>query len=122
DGVLAAYKMPKGTDEEKAVRSAAIQAGFRAAIGAPLAVMRACAAGVEQGVVVATLGLASASSDVQVGIELLNAALRGAKLNVERNLGSLKDESYVARVRSDAQEFERAIAHETAAATKLAGA
>src|SRR5215471_13894598 len=47
--VLAAYKLPKGTDEEKGARSAAIQAGFRAAIDAPLAVMRACAAGAEQG-------------------------------------------------------------------------
>jgi formiminotetrahydrofolate cyclodeaminase len=113
--VLAAYKLPKGTDDEKAARSAAIQAGFRAAIAAPLDVMRACAAAAEQGVVVATLGLASASSDVQVGIELLNAALRGAKLNVETNLGSVKDAGYLAKVREDVKEFERAIAHETAA-------
>ena len=120
--VLAAYKLPKGTDEEKAARSAAVQAGFRAAIAAPLAVMRACAAAAEQGVVVATLGLASAASDVQVGIELLNAALRGAKLNVETNLGSVKDAEYLAKVRSDVQEFERAIAHETAAARERAGA
>ena len=120
--VLAAYKLPKGTDEEKAARSAAVQAGFRAAIAAPLAVMRACAAAAEQGVVVATLGLASAASDVQVGIELLNAALRGAKLNVETNLGSVKDAEYLAKVRSDLEEFARAIAHETSAARERAGA
>jgi methenyltetrahydrofolate cyclohydrolase len=119
DQVLAAYRLPKGTDEEKAARSAAIQSGFRAAIAAPLAVMRACAAAAEQGVVVATLGLASASSDVQVGFELIYAALRGAKLNVETNLGSLKDEAYLAKVRSDVEEFERAIAHETAAAQTI---
>jgi formiminotetrahydrofolate cyclodeaminase len=116
--VLSAYRLPKDTDGEKAARSAAIQAGFRAAIAAPLDVMRACAAAVEQGVVVATLGLASASSDVQVGIELLNAALRGAKLNVETNLGSVKDAGYLAKVREDVKEFERAIAHETAAASR----
>jgi formiminotetrahydrofolate cyclodeaminase len=120
--VLAAYKLPKATDQEKTARSAAVQAGFRAAIAAPLAVMRACAAAAEQGVVVATLGLASASSDVQVGIELLNAALRGAKLNVETNLGSVKDAEYLAKVRSDLEEFERAIAHETSAARERAGA
>ena len=110
--VLAAYKLPKGTDEEKAARSTAIQAGFRAAIDAPLAVMRASAAAAEQGVVVATLGLASASSDVRVGIELLHAALRGAQLNVETNLGSVKDADYLAKVRADVVEFERAIGHE----------
>jgi formiminotetrahydrofolate cyclodeaminase len=114
--VLAAYKMPKGTENEKASRSAAIQRAFRAAIDAPLDVMRACASAAEQGVVVATLGLASASSDAMVGIELLGAALRGAKLNVETNLGSVKDAEYLARVRADVEEFARAIDHETAAA------
>ena len=119
--VLAAYKLPKGTDAEKTARSAAIQAGFRAAIAAPLDVMRACAAAAEQSVVVATLGLASASSDVQVGVELLNAALRGAKLNVETNLSSVKDADYVATVRSEARDLERAIARETAAARRALG-
>jgi methenyltetrahydrofolate cyclohydrolase len=113
--VLAAYKLPKATDDEKAARSQAIQTGFRAAIDAPLAVMRDCAAAAEQGVVVAALGLASASSDVQVGIELLNAALQGAKFNVETNFGSVKDQAYLAKVNTEVEEFARAIAHETAA-------
>jgi formiminotetrahydrofolate cyclodeaminase len=116
--VMAAYKRPKGTDEEKAARSAAIQEGFRAAIAAPLEVMRACAAAAEQGVVIAALGNPSAASDGQVGFELLGAALRGAKLNVEINLESVKDADYVAGVRNEVKEFERAIAHETAAARR----
>ena len=33
----------------------------------------------------------NASSDVKVGLELLRAGLRGAQMNVEINLGSLKD-------------------------------
>jgi len=120
--VLAAYKLPKATDEQKTARSAAVQAGFRAAIDAPVAVMRACAAAAEQGVIVATLGLPSAASDVQVGMELLNAALRGAKLNVETNLGSVRDAEYLARVRDDVNEFERAIEHETALARRTSEA
>jgi formiminotetrahydrofolate cyclodeaminase len=47
---------------------------------------------------------------------LLGAALRGAKLNVEINLGSVKDVEYAAGVKNEATEFERAIAHETSAA------
>ena len=116
--VMAAYKRPKSTDEEKAARSAAIQEGFRAAIAAPLDVMRACAAAAEQGVVIAALGNPSAASDGQVGFELLGAALRGAKMNVEINLDSVKDADYVARIRNEVTEFERAIAHETAAARR----
>jgi formiminotetrahydrofolate cyclodeaminase len=114
--VMAAYKRPKATDEDKAARTAAIQAAFREAIAAPLAVMRACAAAAEQGAVVARFGNASAASDAQVGFELLNAALRGAKLNVEINLGSVTDRAYADKVSADATEFERAILHEASAA------
>ena len=99
--VLAAYKKPKSTEQEKAARSAAIQEAMRAAIAAPLDVMRACAAAAQQGAVVAELGLASASSDVQVGLALLGAGLRGAQLNVETNLESVKDAGYAAKVREE---------------------
>ena len=114
--VMAAYKRPKVTDEDKAVRTAAIQAAFTEAIAAPLAVMRACAAAAEQGVVVIRLGNPSAASDARVGFELLGAALRGAKLNVDVNLDSVKDADYVAAMQKEQREFERAIGHETAAA------
>lgn len=101
DLVLAAYKRPRGTDDEKAARSAAIQKAMREAIAAPLDVMRACAAATEHGPVIRELGLASASSDVQVGVALLRAGLQGAKLNVEINLESVKDAAYVASVREE---------------------
>jgi len=116
--VMAAYKRPRLTDDDKAARTGAIQAAMREAIAAPLSVMRACAAAAEQGVVVATLGNPSASSDARVGFELLGAALRGAKLNVEINLGSVKDAGYVAGVRNEVAEFERALAHENTAALR----
>lgn len=112
--VMAAYTSPKGSDEEKAARSAAIQAAMREAIAAPLAAMRACAAAAEQGVVIARMGNSSASSDVKVGFELLGAALRGARLNVETNLDSIKDAEFAANIRAEVEEFARAIGHETA--------
>jgi formiminotetrahydrofolate cyclodeaminase len=116
DTVMAAYRMPKGTDAEKVARSTAIQDALRVATAAPLDVMRACAAAVEQGVIVARLGNKSAASDVQVGLELLTAGLRGAKQNVEINLGSIKDPAYIQRIRGEEQEFERHGTHEAAAA------
>ena len=118
DLVVSAYRRPKSTEEERASRSAAIQDAMRAAIAAPLDVMRACAAAVEQGVVIATLGNPSASSDVQVALELLGAGVRGAKLNVEINLGSVKDQEYVSTIRGDVEEFERGATHEAAAAVR----
>jgi formiminotetrahydrofolate cyclodeaminase len=116
DLVMRAYKQPKTSEAEKTARSAAIQSAMHEAIAAPLAVMRAASAASEQAVVVARLGNPSAASDVGVALQLLAAALRGAKLNVDINLGSVKDAAYVERTRGDAAEFERAIAHETAAA------
>ena len=110
DLVVTAYKKLKATDEEKSARSTAIQAALREAIAAPLAVMRACAAAAGHGAVIAALGNPSASSDVQVGFELLGAGLRGAKQNVEINLGSVKDAEYVAWVRAEVSLIESAFA------------
>jgi formiminotetrahydrofolate cyclodeaminase len=116
--VMAAFRLPKGTDEEKSARTQAIQLAMRAATATPLEVMRACAAAAEQGVVVAAMGNPSASSDAAVGFELLAAGLRGARLNVEINLGSIKDAEYVKKVQAEVEELERAIAHETEASKR----
>lgn len=102
DRVTSAYRLPKSTDEERAARSSAIQEALRSATEAPLDVMRACMDAVEQAAVVARFGNRNASSDVQVGLELLAAGLRGAGLNVEINLGSLKDVDYIARAQAEA--------------------
>src|SRR5262249_26929600 len=107
--VMSAYRRPKGTDEEKAARSAAIQAAMRTAIAAPLDVMRACAAALEQSPVVATFGNPSASSDAQAGVELLGAGLRGARLNVEINLESVKDAAYLATIREELRNLARTV-------------
>lgn len=106
DLVSAAYRRPKTSDAERSARSAAIQSALRQAIAVPLDVMRACAEGVAQATVVAELGSASAASDVEVGVELLLAALRGARLNVAINLENVKDAPYVARVREEAERVE----------------
>ena len=81
----------------------AIQRALVAATEAPLEVMRRAAEALELTPVVAELGNSNASSDVQVASGLLEAALRGAQLNVETNLGSLKDPAYVARVKAEAE-------------------
>ncbi len=106
DLVVGAFRLPRGTDEQKAARSAGIQRAMRAATEAPLEVMRACSDAIEQGAVVAAFGNRNASSDVQVALELLGAGLRGAKLNVEINLGSVKDAEFESRAREEAGRLE----------------
>jgi formiminotetrahydrofolate cyclodeaminase len=104
--VVHAFRLPKGTDEEKAIRTRRIQEALQGATETPLDVMRACSDAIEQGAVVATFGNSHASSDVQVGLELLGAGLRGARLNVEINLGSVKDADFAGRSRSEAERLE----------------
>ena len=101
DQVVAAYRMPKDTDAEKAARTAAIQEGLKAAIEAPLDVMRACNTAANRGPVLQQYGNANASSDVQVGLELLRAGLAGARANIEINLDGVKDAGYLTQVRAE---------------------
>jgi formiminotetrahydrofolate cyclodeaminase len=120
DMVVAAYGLPKASDEDKQARSRQIQAALRAATDAPLDVMRACGDAIEQGGVVAELGNRNAASDVQVGLELLLAAQRGARLNVEVNLGMLKDAAYVALVGEEITRLTAAAEHEVTVAREKA--
>jgi formiminotetrahydrofolate cyclodeaminase len=120
DMVVAAYALPKSTDAEKHARTSQVQLALRAATEAPLEVMRACADAIEQGVVVAEFGNRNAASDLQVGLELLLAAQRGARLNVEVNLGMLKDAAYVAIVGEEMRRLTAAAEREMTSAREKA--
>ena len=102
--VNAAFAMPKETAEEKAARSAAIQAGLQACTETPLECMElGCEA-----VVLAHDFLErgfnfSSASDLGVAFLSLSAAIRGAWLNVLINLGSIKDEAFRADRRAKAE-------------------
>jgi formiminotetrahydrofolate cyclodeaminase len=103
EGVVQAFRLPKGTDDEKARRTARIQDALQAATMTPLDVMRACGTAIEQAAVVAAFGNRNASSDVLVGLELLGAGLRGAWVNVEINLPGIKDAEFVRRVKEEGE-------------------
>jgi methenyltetrahydrofolate cyclohydrolase len=106
DLVVGAFRLPKGSDEEKAARSGAIQKAMIAATEAPLDVMRRCAEALAAAPVIERLGNPNASSDAGVARELLAAALKGAQQNVEVNLASVKDTAYVQRAREEVARLE----------------
>jgi methenyltetrahydrofolate cyclohydrolase len=101
DQVVGAYKRPKGSTEEQTARKAAIQQAFRAATDVPLGVVRLSAAALEQATTVAAHGHRAAASDVGVAVALLRAGVRGARLNIEANVGSLSDAAYVDAVKTE---------------------
>jgi len=108
DQVVAAYKLPKDGDAEQASRSAAIQRALRSATDVPLGVMRLSGMALKQAETVAAHSHRAASSDVGVAVALLGAGFRGARLNVEINLGSLNDQAYVEAVKSELERLEKA--------------
>jgi formiminotetrahydrofolate cyclodeaminase len=104
--VVAAMRLPKATDSEKQARREAIDAAMRKATEVPLQTMRACQQALRGSVIVAGNGNRNAWSDAAVAVELLLAALRGAGMNIDANLGSLSDASFVERARAERQELE----------------
>ena len=112
--IMAAFGMPKGTDEEKRLRSAAIQAGTLFAAQVPLQTMKVatkvfalCRAMVEQ-------GNPNSVSDAGVGALAARAAVIGAGLNVKINASSLKDKEQAARLIQEAEQLIAAAKQEEA--------
>ena len=108
DMVVAAYRLAKGTDEEKAARKAAVAHGMRVATDVPLETVRAAAGLLARARIVADHGNPNAKSDVSVAISLAETAMAGGVLNVEANLGGLGDDAYAAKVRSEMQSLMQA--------------
>ena len=102
--VTAAYKMPRGTEEEKAKRRAAIQEALKSAMSAPLNTLRLCHKLILDLKDLVEMGNPNLISDVGVAAILLAAALDGAKLNVEINLKFIKDTDLVERTRKEIEE------------------
>ncbi len=114
DAIIAARRLPKGTDEERAAREAAIAAATRRAIEAPLAVMEHAAAAFPVLEALANEGLSSSASDAGVGALLAGAAVRGAHLNVRTNAPDLGEDgagylSQAAEIAAAAAEGEQRV-------------
>lgn len=94
DGVMAAFKLPKETEEEKMDRTEAIQEGYKKALEVPLRCAEECYKVLELQNVFAHHGNVNAITDVGVGALLASTGLEGALLNVKINLLSIKDQEY----------------------------
>lgn len=113
NALRAAFGLPKGSPEEKAARTAAVQAAYRGAIEVPLMVMRAALASMALLKAMVETGLPASVSDAGVGALCARSAVLGAGLNVRINAGSLEDRALAERLVGEARELaERARAAE----------
>ena len=93
--VMAAYRLPRKTDEDKAARRQAIQEALREASEVPLAIADRCAQVVDLALPAAEHGNNWAVSDAGVGALLAEACMHAALLNVSINMASIQDAEYV---------------------------
>lgn len=93
--VAATYAMPKETDDEKSARSAAMQEGLKGATLVPYETAEKCLALLLIAAPVAEKGNVNVVSDAATAINLAQGALLSAIVNVDINLKSIKDESFV---------------------------
>ena len=107
DAVMAAFKMPAATDEEKRQREAAIQNATKTAAEIPLEVAGKAANLLERLGQLETISPASMKSDLQVARLMAVAGAKGALANVEINLDGLKDAAYVAATRIKVDELRK---------------
>jgi glutamate formiminotransferase/formiminotetrahydrofolate cyclodeaminase len=103
--VMAAMKLPKATEAEKAAREAALQAGYRSAAAVPLETARLCVEAIRLCLPAAAGGNANSASDAGVGALLGRAGAEGAALNVLINLSSITDAAFAAELRAKALGF-----------------
>ena len=114
NAVLAALRLPKGTDEEKQARAAAMEAANRGAIEVPLRVMETALASMEVIEAMAKDGMKQSASDAGVAALCARSAVLGAGLNVQINLPSIEDEQAARNYRGLAEMMStRAIETET---------
>lgn len=101
DEVVAARKLPKDTDEQKAERSGRISAANRRAADVPMRTARAAVRLLSALPELAEKGNPNAASDVGAAALLLDACVEGALLNVGINLGGVEDPKLVAEMQSE---------------------
>jgi len=104
--VMAAYKLPKTTDQETALRKQKIQDGIKHAALVPLAVARDALAVIELAGRAIRKGNKNAASDGAVAAMNARTGALAAIYNVKINLSSIDDDSFVDKLAYEVKELE----------------
>jgi len=106
--IMAAFGLPKGTPEEKDLRSQAIQDATKKAIQVPFDTMKLAYESMSMIKSMAEIGNPNSVSDAGVGALAARAAVLGAYLNVKINMADIKDENFKTRIIIEAEEIKEA--------------
>ena len=98
NGIMDAFRLPKGTADEKSKRSQAIQDATKNAIEVPFKIMEVSMKSLKTIKAMAEVGNPNSVTDAGVGVLCVRAAVHGAFLNVKINASGLKDKKYINEV------------------------
>ena len=99
EAVLQAYRLPKDSEEQKADRAAQIQIALQGAVDVPVETAQRSFDVLKLLRELADIGNPNALSDVAVGAQLAQVAVKGASYNVGVNLDSISDHQAVDQTR-----------------------
>jgi glutamate formiminotransferase/formiminotetrahydrofolate cyclodeaminase len=100
--IMEAYGLPKNSEEEKSIRTKAIQSATLAAMMVPLKVMQLSCDSMEVMLAMAQMGNPNSVSDAGVGALCARAAVRGAWLNISINGKGLDDKNKAEEIEAEA--------------------
>jgi glutamate formiminotransferase/formiminotetrahydrofolate cyclodeaminase len=103
--IMAAFGLPKGSEQEKAERKQAIHDATQNAIEVPLKVMQIAHDSMEVMQAMAEFGNPNSVSDAGVGALCARTAVEGAYLNVKINAVGFADEQYLTKTLAKAEEL-----------------
>ena len=107
--VMAAYRLPKTTDEETALRKQKIQDAIKHAARVPLEVARNALAVIELAGQAIRKGNKNAASDGAVAAMNARTGALAAIYNVKINLGSINDDIFVDKLTQEVKELENQV-------------
>jgi glutamate formiminotransferase/formiminotetrahydrofolate cyclodeaminase len=106
NAIMKAFELPKGSEPEKAARSAAVEEATKYASLVPLTVMKEAFKTFELLGEMVRKGNPNSVTDAAVGVLAARACIRGAYLNVRVNLGGLKDRAFAEKLIAEGSEIE----------------
>lgn len=104
--IMTAFGLPKATDEEKAIRTKAIQDATKFAIEIPFKVMQAAFSSMEVIKAMAEIGNPNSVSDAGVGALCARSAVMGAFMNVRINAAGCDDKAFTTDIIAKGKEIE----------------
>jgi formiminotetrahydrofolate cyclodeaminase len=109
NGVLTAFRLPKGYEQEEKFRKQAIQDAFKKASLVPLDVAKNAFKIIDLAEQVVKHGNKNAVTDGAVAVMMARTAVLSSLYNVKINLASIKDMDFVKRIRKDVTSLESEI-------------